>query len=134
MSPGFGPTNENSLCLSASCTFTVHRLAIAAQPECDDAPRRHFVDHPPQLGSALDRCAVHRENDVVLLDARLSGRSILIHHRHLDALFFLQLQGGHALGRDVGDVDAKVRRSSAVFAPESPRLRRRIHRPVLRRK
>ena len=69
-----------------------HRLAVAAQAERDHAAGRRLVDHPAQLRPALDRRAIHAENDVVLLDARLARRSILVDHRHLDALFFFQFR------------------------------------------
>ena len=90
------------------------------------------MDHPAQLCSAFDRRSIHRQDDVVLLDASFAGRSILVDHRHFYTLFLFQFQGGQALGGDVRNIDAEVRSRAAVLAGNNPRMCWLIYRPVLR--
>ena len=121
------------LVLVGQLHFDGQRLPVAAHSQRNDAARRSFVDHPLQLRLALDRRAIQSEDDVMLLDAGLAGRSILVNHRYLDTLFFFQLQGAQAFRGDVRDVDAQVGIGAAVFAGEYPRPVRRVRRHVLRR-
>src|SRR5215831_19754097 len=72
------------------------RLSSAAQTERDDATTGGFTNHAPQLCSTFDRRAIQGENDVVLLQSGLAGGSILIDHRHLGALLFLEFESAQA--------------------------------------
>src|SRR5579872_6798127 len=66
--------------------FECHLLALAADAKGNDAANRYFTNDTAQLLNALDRRAVHIENDVLLFEASFAGRSVLIYHGHFDAL------------------------------------------------
>ena len=96
------------LVLVAQLNFHRHRLPVTAQAEGHDAARRHLVDHATQLRSTFNRSAVHGQNHVMLFDARLACRSVLVDHGYLNALFFFQLQRAQPFVGHIRNVDPKV--------------------------
>jgi len=69
---------------------------------------------------------------VVLLDAGFARGSVLIHHRHLNAVFFLQLQSAQSLGGDICDVDAEIGTRVRIIGGNAEGLRG-INRPSFAR-
>src|SRR5450631_2473802 len=65
------------------------RLAIAADFDVDHATAGNFADHAPQLLHTFDFLSIDAQDDVVLFDAGLSSRSVLVHHGHFHAALLL---------------------------------------------
>jgi hypothetical protein len=80
------------------------------------------MDHSLQLRLAFDGRSVHGQNDVVFLEARFARGSILIDHRHFNALFFFQLQSAQPVGGNIHNVHAQVGTGARIFAGNAERL------------
>ena len=119
-----GTGHAEFLVLVGQLHFHRHRLPVAADAQGDDATRRRLVDHPPQLGAALDGGAIHGQNNVMLFEAGLARWGILVDHRYFDALLFFQFQRTQAVGGHVGYVDSEIGTGAAVFAGKCPGLLR----------
>ena len=98
----------------------VQGLSVAHDGERHRAPWLRLANNVAELIFIFDLIAIEADDHVVLLQTGFSGRCVLVNHRHLGPRGALQLQGLHAIGRDVANIDPKVR----------PLPRRRL-RPVL---
>src|SRR5271169_2333637 len=56
----------------------------------------------------------------MLAQPGFSGGSVLVDHRDLGSVLFLELQFSQPLGGNVGDVHSQIRRSAALLAAETP--------------
>ena len=72
--------------------FDGHGLAITADAEIHYASRRGFSYDSAHLSGAFNGCAVHADDYVMVMQARFSGRSILVDRRDLDSMLFFELQ------------------------------------------
>src|SRR5271157_1267650 len=95
-------------------------LTVAADAEIHHAARWRFFNHPAQLGSTLYRRAVQAYDDVMLVQPGLSGGSVLVDHRDLRAVLFLELQFSQPLRRNVSDIHSEIRRSAALLRAVTP--------------
>src|SRR6266849_106044 len=96
-------------------------LAVTADAEIDHAARRRLLNHPTQLSSTLYRRAVQAYDHVMFVQTGLSGGSVLVDHRDLRSVLFLELQFSEPLRRDVCDVHSEIRGSTApLFRPITP--------------
>jgi hypothetical protein len=90
-----------------------HLLPVAAEQERERRSRRRLAQHPADLLLAIDGLAVHAQDDVVLAQARLAGRSIVVHQDDLRAARLLQLQRRELVLGHVAHIDAEIALPSA---------------------
>ena len=83
-------------------------LPIAAHNKADAVARRSIVQHPLQLGLAHDGLAIHAENHVVNLDARLAGRSVVVDGNDFGARRCFEAELAGALGVDITQTHTQV--------------------------
>src|SRR5208282_4209886 len=96
------------------------RLTVAANAEIHHAAWRHFSNHAAQLSRTLYRRTVQTYDHVVFVQSGFSGGSVLVDHRNLGSVLFLELQFSQTLGRNVSDVHSEIRRSAALFGIPVP--------------
>src|ERR1039458_6633041 len=69
-----------------------HQLSVAADDEGDGLARRGIVQHAAKLVLTLDGVAVHLQDDVVLAQTCLAGRSVMVYQNDLAAASLFQLE------------------------------------------
>ena len=90
-----------------------HLLAVAADKERERRSRRRLAQHPADLLLAIDGLAVHAQDDVVLAQARLARRSVVVHQDDLRAARLLQLQRRELVLGHVAHIHSKIALPSA---------------------